>query len=159
MTMSKNHNPKAHPIMLIPFLVYPFSNAETMLNNKTNLFFLWDLCKKMHLNVCWTEEKDDGSYQLWQSYDSVKTWQRKHVRKTPLCHLSLQPWNFFSAVLCSCRLLSLAVMLRWVNVILNMTLAILNWWYLAIWTMRRFQPIIRDIGNTTPITTWMTGYT
>ena len=121
--------------------------------------FLWDLCNKMHLNICWTVEKDDGSYQLWQSYDSVKTWQRKYVRTIPPCYLSLQPWNFFNAVLCSCRLLSLAVMLRWVNVILNMTLAILNWWYFAIWTMWRFQPIIRDIGNTTPVTTWITGYT
>ena len=71
---------------------------------------------------------------------------------------ALNPWNRLRAVLCSCRLLSLAVMLRWENVILKIALAILYWWYFAIWTICMFQPIIRDRGRTKPRNTWMDGY-
>ena len=73
--------------------------------------------------------------------------------------MALTPWNLLRAELCSCLFLSLAVMLRWEKVILKIALAILYWWYLAILTILRFHPIMKETGRTTPTRVCSRGYT
>ena len=81
--------------------------------------------------------------------------QRNTVKEFQECSYNL---TFLKrSIFFSWRRLSLAVIFKWENVILKIALAIRYWWYFAILTIFMFQPIIIDIGTTTPTTTWMIG--
>ena len=50
--------------MLIPLILNLFLMLRHCQMKVKNSFLLWGPSQEMHLNVCWTVEEDDSSYQL-----------------------------------------------------------------------------------------------